>query len=272
MDISPLTEQDSVPEWRSLTPGEQWDHLLAHHAGQWNGLLIRFDNTGQVLDILDSVRQFSPSSDRQTITHALDFRSRLNESVTQKQWVLTPGDPLISHPVDPTAYLLFNETAADTMVGRDRTKPESFYFEPYLRIGERRVSVVVMYRGTENSAQPKLFSLFREVRASRDQAWWSNETTYSVQSVTELDLSHPAIDATQVQLDTLQYRFTPPRSRAVTGDFLQFQFPDNIDLTISRDRFQTPYYASLRWTTVEQTRRCSLLYTEPNEAAEVLAL
>jgi len=266
-----FTHFASASAWQALTPSDQWQHLLAQHAGQWNGLLIRFDGTGQVLDVLDSVRQFTPSSDRQTITHSLDFRSRHTRSVRQQQWNLTPGDPLISHPVDPNALLLFNPTGADAMVGRDRTKPEGFYFEPYLRIGNRRVSVVVMYRGAEAGAEPNFFSLFREVRADSGEPWWSSDTTCRIQPCTQLSLSLAQPKAMHIQLETLHYRHIAPDPQTIAGDFLQIQFPDGIELVLSCDRFHLPYCASLNWAAQQATRRCLLLYSQPSQQPELLA-
>jgi len=67
----------------------------------------------------------------------------MTKTVTQKQWVLTVGDPLVIHQFDPEAYLLFNPHSSDTMVAGDRTG-QGFYFEPYLRASGKRTSVVVM--------------------------------------------------------------------------------------------------------------------------------
>jgi hypothetical protein len=30
---------------------------MGHHCGRWQGVLVRYDGAGQVLDILDSVRK-----------------------------------------------------------------------------------------------------------------------------------------------------------------------------------------------------------------------
>lgn len=89
-----------------LSSQEQWENFVTHHCGEWRGLLLRYDKTGRVLDVLDSVRRLIPSEDRATVTHALDFRSRMTKSVRQKQWVLTLGNPLITHPVDPVVLWL----------------------------------------------------------------------------------------------------------------------------------------------------------------------
>jgi hypothetical protein len=123
--------RESITAKVPLTAQQQWETFIAHHGGRWQGELVRYDAAGQVLDILDSVRSLIPSDDRQTVTHSLDFRSRMTETVTQRQWVLTLGNPLISHPIDPEAYLLFNPHSSDIMVGHDRTG-SIFYFESYL--------------------------------------------------------------------------------------------------------------------------------------------
>ncbi len=146
-----------------LTAQQQWETFMADHCARWQGVLVRYDAAGQVLDILDSVRHLIPSDDRQTVTHPLDFRSRMTETVTQKQWVLTLGNPLIIHPVDPEAYLLFNPHSSDIMVGSDRTG-KGFYFEPYLLGSGKRTSVVVIYQSTANSPQPNMFSFFIEIK------------------------------------------------------------------------------------------------------------
>jgi hypothetical protein len=160
------------------------------------------------------------------------------------------------------------------MVGGDRLRPGNFYFEPYLRVKEKRVSVVVMYRSSEIIAQPNLISLFREVRADESAPWWSMDTGCSIQPLSQFNLLTAASETTQVSLENLQYRLIALESRSITGDFLQIQFPDGIDLVVSRDRVQTPYYASLKWTAEPEqvTRSCSLLYDQPNQAAELLAI
>ncbi|MEG4149445.1 DUF3598 family protein [Microcoleus sp. Pol12B5] len=136
-----------------LTAQQQWETFIADHCARWQGVLVRYDAAGQVVDILDSVRSLIPSDDRQTVTHSLDFRSRMTETVTQRQWVLTLGNPLIIHPADPDASLLFNPHSSDIMVGHDRTG-QGFYFEPYLLASGKRTSVVVMYTSAPDSPQP----------------------------------------------------------------------------------------------------------------------
>ena len=86
---------ESITAKVPLTAQQQWETFIADHGGRWQGVLVRYDAAGQVLDILDSVRTCIPSDDRQTVTHSIDFRSRMTETVTQKQWVLTSGNPLI---------------------------------------------------------------------------------------------------------------------------------------------------------------------------------
>ena len=94
----------------------------------------------------------------------------MTETVTQKQWVLTLGNPLIIHPLDLDAYLLFNPHSSDTMVTGDRTGP-GFYFEPYLLAPGKRTSVVVMYKSAANSPQPNTFSFFRESKEEVAEPW-----------------------------------------------------------------------------------------------------
>ncbi|WP_445175386.1 DUF3598 family protein, partial [Microcoleus sp.] len=171
-----------------LTAQQQWETFIADHGARWQGVLVRYDAAGQVLDILDSVRSLIPSDDRQTLTHSIDFRSRMTETVTQKQWVLTLGNPLIIHPFDPEAYLLFNPHSSDTMVGPDRTG-SSFYFEPYLLASGKRTSVAVLYyKDSANSSEPNLFSLFRESKEEVAKPWWSEETHCRIDRVNNLKL------------------------------------------------------------------------------------
>ena len=46
-----------------LTAQQQWENFIAHHGGRWQGVLVRYDAAGQVLDILDSVSSLIPSDD-----------------------------------------------------------------------------------------------------------------------------------------------------------------------------------------------------------------
>lgn len=256
-----------------LTAQKQWETLMAHHCGRWQGILVRYDAAGQVLDILDSVRSFIPSDDRRTVTHSLNFRSRMTETVTQKQWVLTLGNPLIIHPVDPEAYLLFNPHSSDIMVGRDRTG-QGFYFEPYLLESGKRTSVVVMYKSAANSPQPKIFSFFREIKEGGAKPWWSEQNHCKIDRVNSLKLPAQATGGTYVSLDEMAQLPVPPQPIEIQGDFLQIQFPDAIEFVISSDRFNTPYYASMRWTpdTQNTPRSCTLIYEKPDQKAEVFAI
>ncbi|MEG4076348.1 DUF3598 family protein [Microcoleus sp. Pol14C2] len=170
-----------------LTAQQQWENFIAHHGARWQGVLVRYDATGQVLDILDSVRSLIPSDDRQTVTHSTDFRSRMTETVMQKQWVLTLGNPLIIHPFAPEAYLLFNPHSSDTMVGPDRTG-SSFYFEHYLVASGKRTSAAAIYQSTANSPQPNLCSLFRESKEEVGKPWWSEQTQCRIDRVNALKL------------------------------------------------------------------------------------
>ena len=123
MDTQISSESTFTSSKVPLTGQEQWEHFTDHHCGRWQGVLLRYDGAGKVLDVLDSVRSFILSEDWSTVTHSLDFSSRITGTVTRKQWMLTPGNPLITHPVDLSAYLLFNRKPPDIMVGFNQ-KPE----------------------------------------------------------------------------------------------------------------------------------------------------
>jgi len=255
-----------------LTAQQQWETFIAHHCARWQGVLVRYDAAGQVLDILDSLRICIPSDDRQTVTHSIDFRSRMTETVTQKQWVLTLGNPLIIHPVDPEAYLLFNPHSSDTMVGPDRTGSR-FYFEPYLLAPGKRMSVVVMYTSAD-STQPNIFSLFRESKEEVAKPWWSQQTHSRIDRVNCLKLPAQTTGGPYVSLDEMAQLPVPPQPSEIQGDFLQIQFPDAIEVVISSDRFNTPYYASMCWTpdTNDTLRSCTLIYEQPEQKADVFAI
>jgi Domain of unknown function (DUF3598) len=256
-----------------LTAQKQWETFMAHHCERWQGVLVRYDAAGQVLDILDSVRSLIASDDRRTVTHSLNFRSRMTETVTQKQWVLTLGNPLIIHPVDPEAYLLFNPHSSDIMVGRDRTG-QGFYFEPYLLGSGKRTSVVVMYKSAANSPQPNMFSFFREIKEETAKPWWSEQNHCRIDRVDWLTLPTQAVGANYISLEELAQLPVPPQPIEIQGDFLQIQFPDAIEFVISLDRFKTPYYASMRWTpdTQNTPRSCTLIYEKPAQKADVFAI
>lgn len=256
-----------------LTAQQQWETFMADHCGRWQGVLVRYDAAGQVLDILDSVRSLIPSDDRQTVTHSLDFRSRMTETGMQKQWVLTLGNPLIIHPVDPEAYLLFNPHCSDTMVGPDRTG-QGFYFEHYLLAPGKRTSVVVMYKSAANSPQPNMFSFFREIKEELAEPWWSEQTHCMIDRVNCLKLPAQTEGGTYVSLDEMAQLPVPPQPIEIQGDFLQIQFPDAIEVVLSSDRFNTPYYASMRWTpdTQNTPRSCTLIYEQPEQKADVFAI
>ena len=256
-----------------LTAQQQWETFIADHGARWQGVLVRYDAAGQVTDILDSVRHLLPSDDRQTVTHSLDFRSRMTETVTQKQWVLTSGNPLIIHPVDTEAYLLFNPHSSDIMVAQDRMVPR-FYFEPYLLAPGKRTSVVVIYQSAANSPQPNTFSFFREIKEEVAEPWWSQETHCRIDRVNSLKLPAPTTGGTYVSLDEMAQLPVPPQPSEIQGDFLQIQFPDAIELVISNDRFNTPYYVSMRWTpdTQNTPRSCTLIYEQPDQKADVFAI
>jgi Domain of unknown function (DUF3598) len=256
-----------------LTAQQQWETFMAHHCKRWQGVLVRYDAAGQVLDIFDSLRSLIPSDDRRTVTHSLNFRSRMTATVIQKQWVLTLGNPLIIHPVDPEAYLLFNPHSPDIMVGRDRTG-EGFYFEPYLLASGKRTSVVVIYNSAPNSPQPNKFSFFREIKEGGAKPWWSEQNHCKIDRVNSLKLRDQATGGTYVSLDEMAQLPVDPQPIEIQGDFLQIQFPDAIEFVISLDRFKTPYYASMRWTpdTQNTPRSCTLIYKQPDQKADVFGI
>ena len=196
----------------------------------------------------------------------------MTETVTQKQWVLTSGNPLIIHPVDPEAYLLFNPHSSDTMVGPDR-RGSRFYFEPYLLAPGKRTCVVVMYTSAD-SPQPNIFSLFRESTEEVAEPWWSQQTHCRIDRVNGLKLPTQTAGGTYVSLDEMAQLPVPPQTSEIQGDFLQIQFPDAIEVVLSSDRFNTPYYASMCWTpdTNDTQRSCTLIYEQPDQKANVFAI
>jgi len=262
-----------------LTAEEQWHQMANHHEGQWQGLLIRYDGAGQVVDVLDSVRSFTASADRSAFTHALDFRSRVTGTVTQKQWELSPGDPLIIHPVDPTAALLFNVVPADVMIGRDRRSPRGCYFEPYLLAGNKRVSLVMVYK---ESLQPTAFSFFREVQQDKETPWWTEDNDCAIAPVAQLTLPIGTEAGVYVNMNHLTRSTITCLGGSVDGEFLgeflHLRFPDQVELFISPNRLETPYYVLMRWQarpnegTDATTRSCALIYQQPDQTAEVWAV
>jgi hypothetical protein len=256
-----------------LTAQQQWETFIAHHGGRWQGVLVRYDAAGQVLDILDSIRSLIPSDDRQTVTHSFEFRSRMTETVTQRQWVLTLGNPLITHPIAPDAYLLFNPHSSDIMFGHDRTG-SIFSFESYLLASGKRTSVVVMYKSATHNPQPNTFSLFREIKEEVAKPWWSQQTHCRIDQVNCLKLPAQTTGATYVSLDEMAQLPVPPQPSEIQGDFLQIQFPDAIEVVLSSDRFKTPYYASVRWTPDTQNTppSCTLIYEQPDQKPDVFAI
>jgi hypothetical protein len=264
--------RESITAKVPLTAQQQWETFIAEHGARWQGVLVRYDAAGQVLDILDSVRHLLPSDDRQTVTHSLDFRSRMTETVTQKQWVLTVGNPLVIHPVDPESYLLFNPHS-EIMVGYDRTA-SGFYFEPLFVASGKRTSVVVMYTSADNSPQPNRFSFFREIKEGGAKPWWSQQAHCRIDRVNSLKLPAQTTGGTYVSLNEMAQLPVPPLPIEIQGDFLHFQFPDAIELVISNDRFNTPYYASMRWTPDSENtpRSYTLIYEQPDQKADVFAI
>lgn len=271
MDTQMSSENPSSSSKVPLTSQEQWENFTAHHCGRWQGVLLRYDGAGNVLDVLDSVRSFTPSEDRLTVTHALDFSSRMTGTVTRKQWSLAPGNPLIVHPIDPSAYILFNRKPSDVMVGSQRTG-ENFYFEPYLIAGEKRTSVVVMYKN-ENSPQPKVFSFFREIREGSEEPWWSEESACTITHTSSFTIPAHSLE-TYISLDEMAQMPVSSQMFEMQGNFLHFQFPDAVTLVVSVNRFETPYYASMWWIPPqdEAPHICSLIYRESNQRAEVLSV
>jgi hypothetical protein len=197
----------------------------------------------------------------------------MTETVTQKQWVLTLGNPLIIHPLDPEAYLLFNPHSSDLMVGPDRTGSR-FYFEPYLLAPGKRTSVVVMYKSAANSPQPNMFSFFREIKEEVAKPWWFQQTHCRIDRVNGLKLPAQTTGGAYVSLDEMAQLPVPPQPSEIQGDFLQIQFPDGIEVVLSSHRFNTPYYASMRWTpdTNDTQRSCTLIYEQPDQKADVFAI
>lgn len=264
--LNPNTSTSSkVP----LNSQEQWDNFINHHGGRWEGLLLRYDGTGKVLDVLDSVRSFTPSSDRSTVTHALDFTSRMTGAVKRNEWTLTPGNPLITHPIDPSSYILFNQNAADVMVGSKRTN-DTFGFEPYLIAGEKRTSLVVMYK---DSSEPKAFSLFREIKAGAEKLWWSEDTTCTITNTSVLNIPANCQEQIYISLEEMAQMQVSSQTLEVQGDFLHFQFPDAVNLIVSSNRYESPYYASMWWLPElgKMPRVCSLMYQNSNEKPEILS-
>ena len=255
-----------------LTAQQQWENFIAAHGTRWQGVLVRYDAAGQVLDILDSVRSSIPSDDGQTVTHSIDFRSRMTETVTQKQWVVTVGNPLIIHGFDPEGYLLCNPHSSAIMVGQDRTG-SGFYFESFLLASGKRTSVVVMYTSAD-SPQPNKFSLFKESKEEVGKAWWSQQNHCRIDRVNGLKLPAQTTGGTYVSLDEMAQLPVPPQPIEIQGDFLQIQFPDAIEVVLSSDRFKTPYYASMRWIpdTNDTQRSCTLIYEQPEQKPDVFAI
>jgi hypothetical protein len=268
-----LDNKVSITAKESLTSQQQWESFIDKHGGRWQGVLVRYDGTGQVLDILDSLRSFISSEARQTLTHSLDFRSRMTGTVTQKQWVLTPGNPLIIHPIDPEAYLLFNPHTSDTMVCRDRTG-QGFYFEHYLLASGKRTSVVVIYKSKTNNPESNIFSFFREIKEGSATPWWSEQNDCKINLVNSFNFPVQTTESTYTSLDEMARLPIPPQPRVVQGDFQQIQFPDGIEVMLSSDRFQTPYYASMSWVPDSETtpRSCTLIYEKPDQKADVFAI
>jgi len=263
-----IVHSNQVP----LTAQEQWHNFIAHHEGQWQGHLIRYSGTGKLLDRLDSIRRFTASDDRSSFIHALDFRSRITGDAIQKQWDLTAGDPLIIHPVDPTAYLLFNPVPVDVMVGHDRMSLKTFYFEPYLITGNQRVSLVVMYK--QDSPQPTAFSLFREVKQGTESPGWMEGTNCAIESIAQFRLPVETETGIYVTLNEMTQTEIGPRSWDAEGEFLHIRFPDHVELFVTPNRFETPYYASMRWQAAphETTRICTLIYRQADQLAELWAV
>ena len=268
-----LDHRVSIAAKESLTAQQQWENLIDKHSGRWQGVLVRYDGAGQVLDILDSLRSFVPSETQQTLTHSLDFKSRITGTVMQKQWVLTPGNPLIIHPVDPEGYLLFNPHVSDTMVGYNRTGL-GFYFEHYLLASGKRTSVVVMYKSNANSPQPNMFSFFREIKEGFATPWWSEQNDYKMDRVNSFKFPVQTTESTYTSLDEMARLPMPPQPSEVQGDFLKIQFPDAIEVVLSWDRFKTPYYASMSWVPEPENtpRSCTLIYEKPDQKADIFAI
>jgi hypothetical protein len=160
------------------------------------------------------------------------------------------------------------------MVGHDRTGSR-FYFEPYLLASGKRTSVVVMYyKDAANISQPYLFSLFRENKEEVAEPWWSQQTHCRIDRLNGLKLPAQTTGATYVSLDEMAQLPVPPLPSEIQGDFLQIKFPDAIEVVLSSERFNTPYYASMSWTpdTENTPRSCTLIYEQPDRKPDVFAI
>lgn len=131
-----------------------------------------------------------------------------------------------------------------------------------------------MYTSADNSPQPNKFSFFREIKEGGAKPWWSQQTHCRIDRVNGLKLPAQTTGGTYVSLDEMAQLPVPPQPSEIQGDFLQFQFPDAIELVISNDRFKTPYYASMRWTPDSENtpRSCTLIYEKPGQKADVFAI
>ncbi|MEG4861712.1 hypothetical protein QUB75_30740 [Microcoleus sp. K1-B6] len=144
----------------------------------------------------------------------------------------------------------------------------------YLLASGKRISAAAIYQSTANSPQPNLCSLFRESKEEAAEPWWSEETHCRIDRVNGLKLPSQTTGATYVSLDEMAQLPVPPLPSEIQGDFLQIQFPDAIEVVLSSDRFQTPYYASMSWTpdTNDTQRSCTLIYEQPEQKPDVFAI
>jgi hypothetical protein len=56
--------RESITAKVPLTAQQQWETFIADNCARWQGVLVRYDTAGQVVDILDSVRHLIASEDR----------------------------------------------------------------------------------------------------------------------------------------------------------------------------------------------------------------
>jgi hypothetical protein len=119
-----------------------------------------------------------------------------------------------------------------------------------------------------------MFSLFREIKEEVAEPWWSQQTHCRIDRVNGLKLPAQTTGGTYVSLDEMAQLPVPPQPSEIQGDFLQIQFPDAIEVVLSSDRFNTPYYASMRWTpdTNDTQRSCTLIYEQPDQKPDVFAI
>ena len=155
---------------------QQWHRFIADHGFTWKGILSRYDGEGNITEVLNSTRKFTPASDASTIEHYLCFINRDDPSkVLEKHWMIEKCGPSITHPVDPASTTMLSSQASGIM-----TRPRREYAEIFLIKGNRRVSTVIGYHPSsseEMNNKPVLarISLFREVKQEQYPFPWSKK-------------------------------------------------------------------------------------------------